>query len=365
MTSPLLDGLRVLDLGIWRPVPYATQLLVEMGADVVKVEPPGGDPMRVFPPLFEVLNAGKRSIVVDLKEDAGRDRVLALAADADVFMEGFRPGVADRLGVGYDEVRAVNPSIVYCSISGYGATGPLAQVPGHDVNYQAYAAVLTPKGGRPRSGTLPVGDLGAGMTAAMAVLAACLRARASGEGERVDVGIADVLATWTGAVGTLTPAGSPVPMDGLPGYGIYLTADDRYLAMGVLAEPYFWSGLCAALDLGHLAGTDLNERIRRKPELDAEVAAAISVRTLDDVQRALEAHDVPVAPVLDRAQMLALDHFRARGTVLAEAPNLTGGGPALGHPARYSVHPPVPPGPVPTLDAEGAGEHGAVDWLTR
>ena len=139
-----MEGLRALDLEIWRPVPYATQLLVEMGADVLKVEPPGGDPMRHYPELFESVNAGKRSIVVDIKEDAGRDEVLGLAAGADALMEGFRPGVTDRLGVGYQAVRAVNPAIVYCSISGYGATGPLADVPGHDINYQAYAGVLRP-----------------------------------------------------------------------------------------------------------------------------------------------------------------------------------------------------------------------------
>ena len=106
MSSALLDGVRVLDLGIWRPVPYATQLLAEMGADVLKVEPPGGDPMRVFPELFAVLNAGKRSITIDLKTDTDRAKVIDLVADADAFMEGFRPGVADRLGVGYESVRA-------------------------------------------------------------------------------------------------------------------------------------------------------------------------------------------------------------------------------------------------------------------
>jgi crotonobetainyl-CoA:carnitine CoA-transferase CaiB-like acyl-CoA transferase len=360
VNTPLLQGLRVLDLGIWRPVPYATQLLAEMGADVVKIEPPGGDPMRVFPPLFEVLNAGKRSMVVDLKTSDGRNAVLALAAEADVFMEGFRPGVAERLGVGYPAVASANPAIVYCSISGYGATGPLAHVPGHDVNYQAYAGVLTPRGGDPKPGTLPVGDLGAGMAAAMSTLGACWRAHATGEGERIDIGIADVLATWTGAVGTLTPAGSPLPMNGLPGYGIYRTSDDRYIAMGVLAEDHFWSGLCRALDLAGLESLELNERIRRKGELDALVAVAVSRLSLAKVQEVLEDHDVPVSPVLTREEMLELGHFRARGTVLGDAPNLSGVSPAMGHPARYEVHPPVEPGPVPVLD-EGRRQ----SWLAR
>jgi crotonobetainyl-CoA:carnitine CoA-transferase CaiB-like acyl-CoA transferase len=210
VTAALLEGLRILDLGIWRPVPYATQLLAEMGADVLKIEPPGGDPMRIFPQLFDVLNAGKRSMMVDLKTESGREEILSLAVDADAFLEGFRPGVAVRLGVGYESLRTANPIIVYCSISGYGATGPLAACPGHDVNYQAYAGVLAPRGGDPVAGSLPVGDLGAGMTAAMATVAACFRSRTRGEGERIDVGIADVMATWTGAVGQLTERASRI-----------------------------------------------------------------------------------------------------------------------------------------------------------
>ena len=358
-TPPLLDGLRILDLGIWRPVPYATQLLAEMGADVLKVEPPGGDPMRVFPELFDVLNAGKRSIVVDMKEASGRDEVLCLAAEADAVLEGFRPGVTDRLGVGYDDVRAVNPAIVYCSISGYGATGPLADVPGHDVNYQAYAGVLRPRGGPPVAGTLPVGDLGAGVTAAMTTLAACLRARASGEGERIDVAIADVLATWTGAVGQLTPVGSPLPMNGLPGYGTYATSDDAYLSVGVLVEPHFWSGMCRALGLEDLDGLELGERIRRKDELDEAVAGSLSKMTLAEAKARLEDHDVPVAPALDRAGMLELEHFRRRGTVVADS-RRAGAPPAMGHPARYAVHPARQLAPVP-----GLGDDPTRRWLER
>lgn len=359
MTSTLLEGLRVLDLGIWRPVPYATQLLVEMGADVLKVEPPGGDPMRVWPELFDVLNAGKRSIVVDIKEDAGRDEVLALAADADALMEGFRPGVTDRLGVGYEAVRAVNPAIVYCSISGYGATGPLADVPGHDINYQAYAGVLRPRGGRPVSGSLPVGDLGAGMTAAMSTIAACFRARSSGEGERIDVGIADVLATWNGAVGQLTTVGSSEPMNGLPGYGTYLTADNEYVSLGVLVEEHFWSGLCQALGLDELDGLEIGERISRKEELDGIVANALSKMTLAEAHAVMEEHDVPVAPVLDRPQMLELDHFRRRGTVLTDT-RAAAGQAAMGHPARYTVHPARELAPVP-----GLGDDATRGWNPR
>ncbi len=360
MSAALLRGVRILDLGIWRPVPYATQLLVEMGADVIKVEPPGGDPMRVFPELFAVLNAGKRSIVIDLKNEDGVAEVLALVTDADAVMEGFRPGVADRLGVGYDALRTVNPAIVYCSISGYGADGPLAQVPGHDVNYQAYAGVLRPRGGAPNFGSLPVGDLGAGVTAAMATIAACLRALTTGEGERIDVGISDVLATWTGAIGQLTPVGSDLPMNGLPGYGTYSTADGQWVALGVLTEAPFWSGLCRGLGLEHLDGLDLAQRIERKQELDAAVAEEVAMRPLAEVVAALKKHDVPVSPVLDRDEMLQLDHFRQRGTVISDVDLLGEGRSVMGHPARYVHHPARLPGRVP-----GVGDDSTASWMAR
>ncbi|MDQ1510701.1 MAG: hypothetical protein QOG50_2545, partial [Actinomycetota bacterium] len=138
----LLDGMRILDAGIWRPVPHATQLLADLGAEVLKIEPPGGDPMRTFPDIFRDVASHKRSVVLDLRNGEGKSRALELAARADVFCEGWRPGVADRLGVGYEALRAVNPAIIYCSVSGYGQTGALTALPGHDVNYQALAGAM-------------------------------------------------------------------------------------------------------------------------------------------------------------------------------------------------------------------------------
>ena len=172
MNLSLLSGLRVLDLSIWRPGPYATSLLVALGADVLKVEPPGGDPMRQYSGLFESINAGKRSIELDLKDGNGRDEALDLAVQADVLVEGFRPGVLTRLGLGVDTVRGTNPALVYCAISGYGQDDPRAELPGHDVNYQAWAGALTPEGGTARVSPLPIADLAGGMAAAFGVCAA-------------------------------------------------------------------------------------------------------------------------------------------------------------------------------------------------
>ena len=358
--APLLEGVRILDFGIWRPVPYATQLLVEMGADVLKVEPPGGDPMRVFPQLFDVLNAGKRSIVIDLKDAAGRQEALRLAAGADAVVEGFRPGVAERLGIGYAAVRAVNEVVVYCSISGYGASGPMSDVPGHDINYQALAGVLAPRGGEPVPASMPVGDLGAGMTAAMAVVAAVFRARTAGEGERIDVGIADVLATWTGAIGPLVPRGSPSAMNGMPGYGIYRTSDGAVISLGVLAEDHFWTALCGALELEGLENLGVVERVQRKSALDAAVSTALGRLSEKEATSRLQQYDIPVAPVLSREQMLEHEHFRQRGTVIADHEASAIGVPAMGHPARYEMHRARLPGPVPELDAHARGS-----WIPR
>ena len=208
----LLSGLRVLDLSIWRPGPYATSLLVALGADVLKVEPPGGDPMRHYAGLFEAVNAGKRSVVLDLKGNAGRERARALAVQADVVVEGFRPGVMARLGMDDAAVRALNPAIVYCSISGYGQEGDRAPLPGHDVNYQAWAGALTPEGGTAALPPLPSADLAAGMTAAFGICAAVIGRAASGRGTYLDISMTDVMATWTGSAG----AGSAEPQRDAP-----------------------------------------------------------------------------------------------------------------------------------------------------
>ena len=176
-TTAFLSGLRVLDLSIWRPGPYATSLLVPLGADVLKVEPPGGDPMRHYPGLFAAVNEGKRSVELDLKDTDERARALELAAQADVLVEGFRPGVLARLGLDEAAVRARNPGIVYCSISGYGQHDPRATLPGHDVNYQAWSGALTPEGGMATTiPPLPTADLAAGLTAAFGICAAVLGA---------------------------------------------------------------------------------------------------------------------------------------------------------------------------------------------
>jgi crotonobetainyl-CoA:carnitine CoA-transferase CaiB-like acyl-CoA transferase len=315
MNPALLSGLRVLDLSIWRPGPYATSLLVALGADVLKVEPPGGDPMRQYAGLFESINAGKRSIELDLKDGDDRERALALATEADVLVEGFRPGVMARLGMDAATVRGANPALVYCSISGYGQDDPRAGLPGHDVNYQAWAGALTPEGGTARVSPLPIADLAGGMAAAFGICAAVLGRHSTGEGTYLDVSMTDVLATWTGRIGSVDGEGES---DGgssqsgpVPGYGIFDTADKGQVALGVISEQHFWSNLCVELGLHDLAPLTFEDRSARGAETQRAVAAAIASRCRDELVAALTAAAVPVAPVLDRNAMVASAPFPA------------------------------------------------------
>lgn len=347
----LLDGLRVLDLTMWRPGPYATQLLAQQGAEVIKVEPPGGEPMRMFRSHFDLLNQHKRSVVLDLKDPAGVARCLELAAEAEVFVEGFRPGVADRLGVGHEAILAINPGLVYCSLAGYGARGPLSAVPGHDVNYRAYSGSLPSDARSPEVDELPVADMAAATMAAFAITAACMKARADGIGERIDLGMADVLAHWVATVpevenGPERATGyRPGPV---PGYGVYPTKDGLAITLGVVSEERLWAAACRALGITEYAQVPFAERRGRVAELDAVVAKAVAGMERDEALGLLEAAGAPVAPVLGRAEMMEHRHFRYRGVVQDGT---------VGTPVRTTVHPPLPPGPIPELD-----EHRGQGW---
>jgi crotonobetainyl-CoA:carnitine CoA-transferase CaiB-like acyl-CoA transferase len=311
MNPAHLNGLRVLDLSIWRPGPYATSLLVALGADVLKVEPPGGDPMRQYAGLFESINAGKRSIELDLKDGDDRERAMALALEADVLVEGFRPGVMARLGLDAGTVRGASPALVYCSISGYGQDDPRAQLPGHDVNYQAWAGALMPEGGSARISPLPIADLAGGMAAAFGICAAVLGRHATGQGTYLDVSMTDVLSTWTGRIGSADgdSAGGSSRSGPVPGYGIFDTSDGGQVALGVISEQHFWSNLCTELGLDDLAPLPFTDRSARGSETQDAVATAIGRRSRDELVASLAAAGVPVAPVLDREGMVANASF--------------------------------------------------------
>ena len=338
MTDAPLAGVRVLDLTRLLPGPMCTLYLADLGADVVKVEDThAGDYARTIAlspgtprggatAWFRALKRNKRSLAIDLKSTAGHAAFMALAARADVIVEGFRPGVVAALGVDYEHVRAVNPRIVYCALSGYGQTGPRATAAGHDVNYMGYAGALHYSGERgrvPALGNLQIADLlGGAASAAIGILASLFGAQRSGRGRFVDVAMTDaVFAHQVFLLGELEDTGAVAPRGedlltgGVPCYGVYATADGRYLAVGAL-ETKFWRALCDALGRPDLLPLQFatgakGEEARRT--LEAIFASA----TLAQWRARLEAVDCCVTPVLTFDEALADAQFAARAMVRA------------------------------------------------
>jgi crotonobetainyl-CoA:carnitine CoA-transferase CaiB-like acyl-CoA transferase len=351
--------MRVLDVSMWRPMPHATQILCDLGADVLKVERPGGDPMRSYPDLFAALARGKRSVELDLKSDAGRARLAELVADCDVLCESWRPGVAARLGLDAETLRAERPELIYCSISGYGQHGPWRDMPGHDLNYQALAGAIAPRPGdvgAPLIPRLPAADLEAGTLAALLVCAAWAKRLTTGEGECIDVAMADVMAWWIGprsgvAVDTGHGGAGDERPAGSPGYGVFATADGAFIALAPLNEPHLWHAIASALELGdELAATTFAERIARVGEINDRVAAAIAALSRDEALARLRGTGAPVAPVLTPEEASTHEQFVARHT-LGDA----GGVPSPLLPAWLDVHPRAEDAPVPAVGAHPDG----------
>ena len=347
MPNGPLAGVRVLDLTRLLPGGYCTLLLADLGADVIKVEEPGrGDYIRWTPPLVggvsaahRALNRGKRSITLNLKASGAAEVLRRLAIGADALIESFRPGVMDRLGVGFAALSEANPRLVYGAITGYGQDGPYADRAGHDIDYVGYGGALSmtgpPDGGAPVLPGVQVGDLGGGgMLGAIGVLAALVEAKGTGRGRFVDVSMLDGVVSWLSvhagsflATG-VEPAPGVAPLGGgLACYRVYRARDGRYLSVGAL-EPKFWETLCSALGVDELAGRQFEP-----PSGQREVAARLQeVFETDDraawVER-LEGIDACVAPVNSVGEALEDPHVRARGMVAEVDGEPVGPGPAI------------------------------------
>jgi len=319
-----LRGVRVLDCTRLLPGPYSTSLLADAGADVIKVEEPAeGDPVRSMPPFvndesarFTALNRNKRSVALDLKRADGRRALLALAATCDVFVEGFRPGVAARLGIDEPAVREVNSDIVYVSLSGYGQTGPRRDHVGHDLNYLAVSGALTlGSADRPELPGAPVADFAGATQAAFAIVAA-LR---GGGGDYLDVSLADATFAWltphvaeTRATGHAPRPNESVLSGGFACYRIYETRDGEHLSIGAL-EPRFWARLCETLGLPEY--TSLQFDTKRRDEIIEVFERIFRSRGLDEWMETLDPTEIPVAPVHDLNDALEDEHVRGRGLV--------------------------------------------------
>jgi alpha-methylacyl-CoA racemase len=295
-----LAGVRVLDLTRLLPGPFCTMLLGDLGADVVKIEDPnGGDPARSSP-LFQQVNRNKRSLTLDLKTSDGRALFLRLAESADIVVEGFRPGVMDRLGLGYATLAQRNSGLIYASLSGFGQSGPYRDRPGHDLNYLALAGAVgynVGRDGQPAPMAVQVADLGAGSFAAIAILAAVVARQQTGRGQSVDVSLFASGIAWLPtlvaplfASGQSLPPGEPVLAGGLPQYDVYPTADGRHVTLGAL-EPKFFANFLERVGRPELAA------LRTRQALRAELRTLFASRTLDEWVACLEGVDTCFAPV--------------------------------------------------------------------
>ena len=323
----------VLDFSTLLPGPLASLMLAEAGAEVIKIERPGqGDEMRSYEPKvdadsvnFHLLNRGKRSLAIDLKQPAVIETLRPLIERADILIEQFRPGVMARLGLGADAVRAINPGLIYCSITGWGQSGPKSGEAAHDLNYMAETGLLGLTGGADGAPVLPpilAADIAGGtLPALLNILLALRRRDATGEGATLDIAMGDSMLTFAywglgnGLVADQWPTrGGDLVTGGSPRYNIYRTSDDRFVAAAPL-EDRFWGAFCDAIEM---------EPEWRSPTAEPArairaVAARIATRTADQWAALFAGRDVCCSIVVDLREALADPHFRARGLFASNA----------------------------------------------
>ena len=324
-----LSDLKVLDLSRLLPGPFCTLILGDMGAEVLKIEDPkGGDYARYFPPMlgdpatsgfFAGLNRNKRSMTLNLKSPEAVEILQRLVLDADILVETFRPGVMQRLGLGHAQLSALNPRLIYCSISGYGQDGPMSQRAGHDLNYMARAGLLQQNG----SGEMPsmpgfqVADIAGGtLYAAIGILGALHKRERTGEGSYLDISMTDGALSLHLPLHAAAAAGHPprrgqeMLNGGLPCYNIYATSDQKYLAVAAL-EPKFWSAFVQVIGAEHLLADGMNSG-KAGAKTYAEVAAIIAQKTRAEWAAIFDTVDVCVEPVLSPEEALKDALFQTR-----------------------------------------------------
>lgn len=330
-----LQGIRVLDLTRLLPGPMATLHLADMGAEVIKIEDPGaGDYARTMGPVrhavsqfFVAVNRGKRFMRLDLKNAEQREQFLQMAESADVVVESFRPGVMDKLGVGWEALKRRNPKLVMCAISGYGQDGPLAQMAGHDINYVGLAGMLEQNvgpDGIPALPNLQVGDLlGGAQAAVQGILAALIGARTSGRGRFVDVSMTDAVFAHNimplvavNNFGRPAPPGRDLLTGGVPCYNVYRTSDNRFMAVGAL-ELKFWELCCDVLQRPDLKARhwSLGQEVGGADAMavKAELDAIFAQESLSTWTERFAGVDCCVTPILRMDEAVAHPLFRARG----------------------------------------------------
>jgi len=332
-----LSGIFVLDFTTLLPGPLASLMLAEAGAEVLKIERPGGEDMRRFPPLFDgesatfaMLNRGKHGLTLDLKSEADRAKLFPLIERADILIEQFRPGVMARLGLGYDDVAKLNPRLIYCSISGYGQSGPRADEAGHDLNYIGNSGLLDLQPGPPARPVVPpmlAADIAGGSFPAVINILLALRARdQSGQGCHLDIAMTDATFTFAWyalALGTATgkfpKPGELALAGGSPRYQLYPTKDGRIVACGAI-EQKFWAAFCQAIELPAELANDFRDPAATR---DA-VARLIAARTADEWRPIFAAADCCATIVVPLQQAMGDPHFVGRGLFAHKIAGATG-----------------------------------------
>jgi crotonobetainyl-CoA:carnitine CoA-transferase CaiB-like acyl-CoA transferase len=329
-----MQDIKVVDLSHALAGPFSTMLLADMGAEVIKVEHPHGDHFRKFIDggYNAAANRNKQGVCLDLKQEAAKEVVKRLFRRGDVVVESFKPGTIDRLGLGYEVAKAINPGIIYCSISGYGQTGPYRELPGYDVTAQAMSGIMMCTG-QPDGSPVRIGpsiiDMGAGMYVVIGVLQALLERERTGQGQRIEISLLETALSWMAPfiarysisgelpkrLGSAWPAASP--------YQVY-KAKDKYVFIGASTDR-FWSALCAFLHTEHLMedprfSTGEN-RITHRSELNELIAEAVAEFNADEIVRSLRKAGVPCSPLMNLNEIMEDPHVKERG-ILKELDHL-------------------------------------------
>ncbi|MCC5975227.1 MAG: CoA transferase [Rubellimicrobium sp.] len=361
-----LEGIRVLDLSLFLPGPWLTQMMADHGAEGIKIEPPGGEPVRNVgyrqgdaTTWFRNTHRGKKSVVLNLKEASDHAAFLQLCDSADVVVEAFRPGVAERLGVGPDAVRARNPRIVYARISAFGQTGPESRRPAHDLGIEAMAGVVSlnlGQDGEPAMPHVPVADALGSMTALAGILMALLRREATGRGDTIDISMQDATMAWLpNVVGPVFAENRPPRVKeersfgGYAFYNIYPTADGRHIVLAGV-EHKFVVNLLTALDRPDLIPAATGPNGPGQTPVREALAAIFATRTRAGWEEWFADKDVCFAPVLDLQEAWQQPQVAARGMLLHDAD----GNLHIGNPLHFAEEPGKPDLRLPGLDAHGA-----------
>ena len=335
-----LQSLRVIDLTRLLPGPYCTMFLADFGAEVIKIEEPIlGDYTRWEVPeaetdsaIFSSLNRNKKSITLNLKSEQGKELFRELIKTADVLVESFRPGVMDRLGLGYDTLKTINPKLIYCAITGFGQTGPYAKLPGHDMNYLSYAGLLNLQGERnqkPFPPPVQIADIGGGsLMAVIGILTAVIARQGTDKGQFIDISMLDGTVSWLQTllpnylVNQLQPNRGELPLSGSKAcYEVYETSDQRYLSVAALEEK-FWVEFCKGIERVDFID-ELNSPQNKQDELKIEIGRIMKTKMLNEWLAIFANYETCISPVLTFEEMIEDPQIRDRG-MIQEIPGLEG-----------------------------------------